>query len=152
MVKRALIECTEKGLSLNNEGIVHFCQRPSRYTVRLAHIAQARALQHVCVSPPHRSAAPRPAVHLGCLSPACSAGGLGLRGERAGAARERVLPALAVIRETVCLCELHAAEPALQQTQADSRNWVKCDHYSRPPPHQSSTVHRRPLCNSALSF
>lgn len=37
------------------------------------------------------------------------------------------------------------ADPALQQIQSDSRNWVKCDHYSRTPPNKSWNVHQESL-------
>lgn len=109
------------------------------YSKICAHCAQIAASQHLCVSPP-----PAPErcfrsvlVNLGyCQSgvglprrwarpcgrmPSQKAGaepanrGGGRTGVRAGA----VLDA--------------AVDPALQQIQSDSRNWVKCDHYSRPP-------------------
>lgn len=123
-------------------------------------IAQIWAQQHLCVSPPCSEAllpvwlsiSAISVQHVAPVGLACG----GMPSQKAGLARDSVLPALTVISKIVCvpvLCwMLHCAvDPALQQIQSDSRNWVKCDHYSRPPPsHNSWTVHQGSLYNSTL--
>lgn len=160
MVKRALIECIEKGLSLNNGRIVHFCQRPSRYTVRFAHIVEMRALQHLCVSPPCTDWLPVwlsisaiSVQHAAPVGLACS----GMPAQRARVARESVLPALAVIREIVCvldaaLCELRWTPHCNKSNVTAGTGWNATTTPDPPPSHKSWTVHQGSLYNSTHSF
>lgn len=80
MVKRALIECTEKGAFPKQwEDCALLSEAKQIYSKICAHCADTSSAAPLRQPSLHRSAAPGLAVNLGYFSPACSAGGLGLR-------------------------------------------------------------------------